>query len=99
MSKQREAFEAWLKARGGSPMKRGGEYVESMARLWWGCWQASRAAALEEAAEICELARGQSLKAVEQHGAEEGYEACAAIGGAQQASKLRDAFIALKEQS
>ena len=96
MSKQREAFEAWFADSKLGPRRSEADWSYHAA---WEAWQASRAAALEEAAALCELARGQSLQAVEQLGAEESHEACAAIGGAQQASKLRDALIALKEQS
>jgi len=110
MSKQREEFEKALDAIGGTIHVFSAaraftqpRYLEGVTevcwRTWQAAWQASRAAALEEAAALCELARAQSLQAVEQLGAEEGHEACAAIGGAQQAAKLRDALIALKEQS
>lgn len=34
----REQFEAWVKSRGGSAMKRDGRYIESMTRLWAECW-------------------------------------------------------------
>ncbi len=39
---ERERFEAWVRSRGGSVMKRNGEYIESMTRLWDECWQAAR---------------------------------------------------------
>ena len=38
---ERGEFEAWLKSRGGSAMKRDGVYIDSMARLWFECWQAA----------------------------------------------------------
>ena len=41
---ERKRFERWLVTRGGSAMRRDGAYVESMARLWWECWQAALAA-------------------------------------------------------
>jgi hypothetical protein len=37
----REGFEKFVRQRGGSCMKRDGEYVESMTRLWLECWLAA----------------------------------------------------------
>jgi alkanesulfonate monooxygenase SsuD/methylene tetrahydromethanopterin reductase-like flavin-dependent oxidoreductase (luciferase family) len=44
MTEQRQAFEGYVKSRGGSVMKRFGAYVESMTREWWDCWQSAQAA-------------------------------------------------------
>lgn len=52
----REAFEAWHRSKFGYHTDLCGEerYVSSWERALWGAWQASRAAALEEAAQICD---------------------------------------------
>lgn len=104
MSKQREAFEAhWSEGLGKVLELTGDEEADATCRIAkiaaQQAWQASRAAALEEAAAICESARSQSLQSLEQLGAEESHAECVAVGAAHQAAKLRDAFIALKEQS
>ena len=53
---QREAkqvlFEAWVRQRGGSCVKRDGGYVESMTRLWWECWLASATASHAKIADL-----------------------------------------------
>ena len=37
----REAFEVFVRGQGGSCMKRDGDYLEPMTRLWWYCWQSA----------------------------------------------------------
>ncbi|NOV28029.1 hypothetical protein E5S69_31580 [Cupriavidus necator] len=57
MSKQREGFEAWLvgSKRGYRDEKHGVcSYDPGALHRYWEAWQASRAAALEEAAGICD---------------------------------------------
>lgn len=57
-NKVREAFEAWTVGAGGHPsvLRRnaGGDYALGSVRAEYAVWQASRAAALEEAAVECE---------------------------------------------
>jgi hypothetical protein len=52
----REAFEAWHRSKFGYQTDLCGEerYVSSRAHTLWEAWQASRAAALEEAASECD---------------------------------------------
>lgn len=52
----REAFKAWHRSRFGyqTDLCDEEQYVSSRTRTLWETWQASRAAALEEAAKACE---------------------------------------------
>jgi len=50
----RAAFEAWEKSRGGNLTRHdSGLYANSAMQGRWTVWQASRRAALEEAAQVC----------------------------------------------
>lgn len=52
----REQFEEWYTQGSFQPTRiEGGHYESAAARLTWDAWQASRAAALEEAAKECEM--------------------------------------------
>jgi len=58
MSKQREEFEAWAADNTFYAVARTGDgYVSTVLQLAWMAWQASRAAALEEAEKECEAER------------------------------------------
>ena len=51
----RAAFEAWEKSRGGNLTRHdSGHYANSAMQGRWTVWQASRRAALAEAAKVCE---------------------------------------------
>lgn len=55
---ERAAFESWVKSRGGDVMKRNGQYLSSMTRLWHECWQARAAIAQPVADKLAEALRG-----------------------------------------
>jgi hypothetical protein len=58
---EREAFEKWVKSGGGDVMKRDGQYLSSMTRLWLKAYQAATAAERERCALVCDEVRETRL--------------------------------------
>jgi hypothetical protein len=56
MDEAQARFERWATTDFDLKRRKNGEYVEATEAAWW-AWQASRTAALEEAAQVCETVR------------------------------------------